>query len=215
MRSWRAMCETINLTVTGLWLGALVMTGVTAAILFPTVRDLRPTLPEYALYQGEHWRIAAGQPGDKIFVACDAIQFVCAMVAAVSLATMVFVTKVRVKRPAMLIRIAALVVAFVLLGSRFFFLQPWMDTNLHGFWEAAAKGDNANAERLRAAFDADHPIASNMLAATALCVLLAMVFGAWCAATPETADVKSERAKKKFGDGPKLETPLLARTLRR
>jgi len=210
MRSWRATCETINLTATGLWLGSLVMTGVTAALLFPIVKSQTPMLPKFALYTGEHWRIAAGQPADKIFVACDAIQFMCAMVAAVALATMVFVTKVRVRRPAMLIRIAALVFAFILLGTRFFFLQPWMDTHLHAFWEAAEKGDTVVAEQFRAKFDADHPIASNMLAATAFCVLLAMVFGAWCAATPEAGDTR-----KKVGGSTTLETPMLARTLGR
>lgn len=211
MRSWRAMCETINLTVTGVWLGVLVMTGVAAAVLFPMVRDLRPTLPDYSLYQGEHWRIAAGKPADRMFIICDAIQFVCAMIAAISLATLVFAGRVRVRRAAMLVRIAMLVVAFALLGARFFFLQPWMDTNLRAFWEAAEKGDNASAERFRAAFDADHPIASNMLAATLLCVLVTMVLGAWCAATHDRAAVEGGTGRGRRGE-PAMETPMLART---
>jgi len=218
MKSWRALSETIHLTVLGIWLGVLLMTGVAAAVLFPTIKQLRPTLPDFASYTGEHWRIAAGQPAAKLFVICDATQFACAMIGAISLLVLVFVAKVKVRRPAMLIRIGAFLLAMGLLGAQFFFVAPSMHVNMLAFWQAAAAGDNTGAEVFRAAFDKDHPTASAILSSTAGCVFVSFMFAAWCSSTHERPEktrgsVREESpASSAPPAAPRLETPLLART---
>lgn len=210
------MAEAIHLTALGLWLGIVVMTGAAAAVLFPTLKKLNPTLPDFAAYNGEHWRIAAGKPASTLFSIADSAQLMCALLAVVSVLVLIFFVKVPVRRPAMLIRLGALALAMAALGFELFFLAPGMWTSLAAFWTAAAAGQNEVAEKFRAAFDADHPRASATLSATAACVFVSLFTGAWVAATHDAAprrvpptSASPEQSK------PVIETPLLARSPRR
>lgn len=207
------MSESIHLPAMGLWLGSVVMTGAAAGVLFPKMKGLAPTIPAYGAYTGEHWRIAAGTPAATLFDICDGIQLGCAMIAAVSLMTLVYVGKAPVRRPAMLVRIGALALAFVALGYQLFFLSPGMRTNLLAFWIAAKEGKNEAAEVFRAAFDAAHPKATAALAAVAACVLVSLITGAWSAATHDEA---AARHGGRRATTPKtvIETPLLAKNPR-
>lgn len=209
------MCETIHLTAMGLWLGTLVMTGAAAAVLFPTMKELGPTLPSHAAFTGEHWRIVAGKPAATLFQICDGIQFVCAMLAAVSLLTLVGIARVRVRRrPSMFIRIISLGLAFIALSYHLFVLSPRMWTSLLSFRQAAAAGQNDLAAQFQAAFQSDHPTASNTLAAIAACVLVSLTTGIWAATThadhPRTNDDDASPAPNKAV----LEIPMLARNPR-
>ena len=53
-----AAAEGLHLAALGAWLGAIVVSGAAAAIIFPTMRSLDPRMPEFGSYQGPHWMIA-------------------------------------------------------------------------------------------------------------------------------------------------------------
>ncbi len=210
MGTWRAFCETIHLVALGLWVGTLAMTGAAAAILFPTIRGLRPTLPDYARYTGEHWLIAAGHVVQRLFLLCDTIQFGCATVASASLAVLYLRLRLEWRRPASFARLGGLLVAMGVLFYQFFFLVPGMNRHLTAYWIAAQTGDNATALVHKAAFDADHPTATGLLVSGTLAVLVALVAGAWSAATPGYGGPAGEPSRA--GRPGRLEEPLLART---
>jgi len=223
MKSLKPLCETVHLTAMGVWLGALLMTGAAAAVIFPTMKKLGPVIPSYEKYTGEHWLIVAGLPASKFFDVCDAAQFTCSILAAGSLMLLVFRAKVGFLRRSMMIRTAALVIAMFLLGCLLFFVAPTMNTNLKLYWIAAAEGNNAAAEQFHAAFDADHPTARRLLSSTAVFVFISLIAGAWAATTHSLATTSPARPRRSGpgsadADAPrkpasaKLETPLLART---
>ncbi|MGQ0628913.1 MAG: hypothetical protein ACT4PL_12535 [Phycisphaerales bacterium] len=59
----------------GLWFGSLIMSGVAAAVLFPTLKRLDPTLGAYPKYTGSHWLLAAGHVAEIVFYISDIISF--------------------------------------------------------------------------------------------------------------------------------------------
>lgn len=161
------------------WLGAVWMSGVVAATVFPEMRDLNPRLPGYAAYEGEHWRLAAGRVAARVFLAGDAIALVSAMIATVALLVSVLYYKACVRRGAGLVRVAGFVAAMALLGFQFSYLGPRMHPELARYWEAAAAGDNEAARAHLAAFDRHHPTASNVLIGMGLSLALTLVAGVW------------------------------------
>ena len=184
MKRWRAVAETVHLTALGLWLGALVMTGLMAATLFPMMKGLDPRLPAYEKYTGEHWMIAAGQPMAKIFLYSDILQFACATLCIFTMGVLLFKCRISMRRPSGAIRVLALATAICLLGGRGIYLSPRMELNMRGYWEAALQGNNTEAAKFKDVFSADHPTASRLMGGTAVALLLAMLAGAWSASTP-------------------------------
>lgn len=167
------------------WLAALVAGGLSAATLFPTMKELAPTLPAFELYSGEHWRVAAGIPANTIFGIADRIQFICGGIALMTLGFWMS-TLARLKNeghsiafiPALL-RTLAITGAMAGLCYQLFILGPRMSTALKQWLAAAVAGDNAAAESFRAAFDTDHPTASLTLSFTAVCVLFGLIVHLW------------------------------------
>ncbi|MDI1288967.1 MAG: hypothetical protein PSX37_03320 [bacterium] len=168
-----------------IWLAALVAAGLSAATLFPAMKSLEPSLPSFALYEGEHWRIAAGIPANNIFGIVDRIQFVCGGVALMTLGFWMS-TLARLRQegqsiaviPALL-RTVAISGAMAGLCYQLFILGPRMSIALKKWIAAASAGDTATAETFRAAFDTDHPSASRTLMFTAACVIFGLVVHLW------------------------------------
>jgi len=185
MRRLRPSLETTHLIALGLWLGALVMTGATAAIAFPTLRDLDPSLPVFEAYPRDHWSIAAGMVMARVFFVSDAMQMACGLVAAGTLGMLFLSGTIARRRAAQVIRAALLFALLVSLLQYLIFPAREMAQDLNAFWNAAKAGDLETAERHRAAFDRAHPGASLRLSLHAVGVLAAMAIGAWAAATPE------------------------------
>lgn len=179
----RAVAETVHLTALGLWTGCVIMTGVAAAIIFPSIKELRPQLPDYAGYTGEHWLVTAGHPASRIFFASDAAQFTFACLAIVTMCVLLFVVKIPLRRPAAVVRLLALVVALGAFGYYFLVLAPRMQLNLRGFWEAAIQGNNTEAMKFKAIFDGDHPVSRTLMAVIAGSVLASFISGVWTAVT--------------------------------
>ena len=169
--------EASHLLALAVWLGALLMGGVVAALVFPAMEALDPQLPDYANYPGPHWRITAGQFAARVFRISDVIQYVCAAVVLAALAGMWWFRPPIFKPPWG--RTAFALAAWTLLGYHAFVLEPRMHPNMTGYWAAAKAGDEHAAQMLHAAFDRDHPAATRNLVATAVVILVSLGGSAW------------------------------------
>jgi len=179
----RKALEAVHVTAAGVWAGVLVMAGGSAAVLFPEMRSLEPELPAYSAYGGEHWRLAAGIVQNEVFKIADVAQFVLATVCLASLLGMLVFGGLSTRRVSTGVRIVVLCVAMSLTSYHLFILGPRMQASARVYWDAARAGDTAVADRARAAFNADHPTASNVLGATAVSTLALAAVGAWSAAS--------------------------------
>lgn len=170
--------ETVHLTALGVWAGALFGAGVAAAVAFPTMRALDPTLGAYPNYTGEHWMLAAGRVAARVFLITDVAQFVCAFLAVVGfIGATVFGPRSR--SWLRFFRAGALGVAFLLVSYHLLIQGPRMDRDLRAYWDAAAAGDNATATTHQDAFAAQHGAASRIMTATFGATLLTLGLGAW------------------------------------
>lgn len=174
----RRILETIHLTALALWLGGLAMTGVLAAIIFPTMKELDPSLPAYAPYEGEHWRIAAGKVANTGFLVIDAVGIGALLVSLAMLGALGLWRWLDFSKPATILRLVALGAAIATMAWSLGVLRPRMQENLTAFWQAARAGDNEAADRHQAAFSADHPRAS--LTMTVQFVTVGWAFVAGC-----------------------------------
>lgn len=172
------MAETIHLTALGVWCGALLGAGLTAAVTFPTMRDLEPTLGAYPAYGGDHWMLAAGQVASRVFLGTDIVQFVCAFLAIVGFAVAV-IAGPRRKSWLQFFRAAGTGVAFLLVSYHLLLLMPPMQNDLRAYWDAAKAGDTPTAEVHRQAFSDRHGDASRSIGSTAFVTLVTLGLGVW------------------------------------
>lgn len=170
--------ETLHLTAIGVWCGALFGAGVAAAVAFPTMRNLDPTLAAYPEYTGEHWMLAAGRVAARVFVITDIAQFVCAFLAVVGFMLATFAGD-RTRSWLRFFRAAALGAAFLLVSYHLLIQAPRMDRDLRAYWDAAASGDNDAALIHQEAFSRQHPGASRTMTATFIATLATLGLGAW------------------------------------
>lgn len=211
MSRGRGMCETLHLLALGLWLGALVMTGATAAIIFPTMRTLDPSLPGFPGAPDDQWMLAAGTVMQRVFFVCDAVQLGAAVVAAATLILLVSFFGLTLRRPSAVVRTALLLGVLTALAYYLVSLSPQMTHNLREYWDAAKAGDTAKAATFKAAFDADHPRASALLGANTFGVLVAFIAAAWCAATPDGVGASGTGGGVRPRRPSELEPPALLR----
>lgn len=182
MPTFRTFFHATHLLFLGLWFGVLIMTSVAAAILFPTIRDLDPSLPAYAAYTEPHWRIAAGHVGNKVFLASDIIQYFCAAGTGICLVFGLLLGTFRGARRSMILRLLPLCAAMLILAYQAALLRPTMSNDLADYWQAAEQGDMETTQTAQHRFDEAHWVAEKLIGATTLCVFVAFVAGA--AATP-------------------------------
>lgn len=169
----RILCETVNILVLGLWAGALALVGVAAAIAFPAMKTLDPVLPGFALYDGDHWRIAAGKVMNPLFNVVDDVGFVAIAVSLIALAVLMSGERLRRTRLAGF-RIVLWIGVAVL--SSYIVMVPRADMNTlaEEHWTHAAAGENDQAEVAREAFDELHHTASALHVTQFLFVTLAL-----------------------------------------
>lgn len=178
----RSICEVVHIAALGFWLGALVLAGTAAAIIFPTMRDLEPHLPRYSAYTGEHWLIAGGSVAARVFWFTDAVQFACVLLAGLTFGIAVMWCGLPIRRASTFLRSLILLSLIGLLSYRLGFVEPGLSSALRNHWAAALAGDNAAATRLKAVFDAGHPLQTRLMAITAglvLCAIAAVIGSFW------------------------------------
>jgi len=217
-KPWRrlAASEAVHVTALGVWCGAVVMTGAAAAVAFPTMKELDPTLPAYAGYPGDHWSLAAGTVMAQVFTLADLVQLVAATLAGMTFLASVAFFRMPLRRPVNVLRGALLLATIGVLAFHLFSLAPRMNRAMRAYWDAAAAGNVETADRHKQTFDELHPQASTVLSATAAMTLALTGLGAWSAASRGSGQAPSRRdpspaPKEPDASGP--QEPLLARNL--
>lgn len=181
-RTFHKLGETVHLASLGIWAGVLGGAGIAAAVTFPTIRDLDPSLPAYTEYGGDHWMLAAGMVAGKVFVISDVVQFVCTFGAIIGFALAVVCGGyLKTDRRSWLLFFRALFLglAFISVAYHLLILMPSMQHDLRQYWDAALAGDTDTAEAFRQAFSDRHPDASRSLGLTALAALVTLILGVW------------------------------------
>ncbi|RNC81928.1 MAG: hypothetical protein ED559_09130 [Phycisphaera sp.] len=180
------------------------MTGAAAAVIFPVVKTLDPTLPEYAAYTGPHWRLAAGHVASRIFLISDAVQLGCIIITGLTLGVIALSAEAWAKPIVTGLRIISLLAAISLMTYSFAFLGPRMNTNMVNYWDAAKTGDNESALAHQQAFDKDHPTASRVMVGSFLCALLLNTSGAFAASGASNRNPLTGTSAKRTLEEPSL-----------
>jgi hypothetical protein len=172
----RRLAEGLHMAFLGLWAGALIMVGIGAPLVFITMRQLDPALPEFASYSGPHYLVAGGQVVRRLFGICDILQGIAVIAAAATLAIIARRTGVRGLTALRLLLAAALT---ILLAYRFIILSPDLSATLLTSWDAARSGDTERASQLRAIYNQGHQFEQRLFGATAIMVLAMLALGCW------------------------------------
>lgn len=172
------IAQIVHLLALALWLGAVAMSGVVAAIVFPLMRTLEPTLASYPDYEGDHALLAAGRVASSVFFAVDTIQFICATLALFTLAALVAMGYT-LNTGARVLRVIVLCMTLALLSYHLFFFMPELTTTLNAYWNSAADGNTQLADTFKDKFLESHSAASNILGALALGVAMNLTLAAW------------------------------------
>ncbi len=163
------VAEIIGLAAASLWCGLLLTCGFVAALIFPTMKSLSPQLPGFALYDGDHWRIAAGQFAAPMFGLLAWIQSLLALV--------IFMSCRIAGRRGMTAHLPSAAFMSALLSGILVY-RPMMNL-IAGQWAAAAEGHSARAAASALQFAAMHRWASVSISIT---LILAVASAAACAA---------------------------------
>src|ERR1043165_7451722 len=179
--------EILHAALMSLWIGAAILAGAAAALTFPTVKQLQPSLPTYARYDGEHWRIAGGKVMVPIFGFAGWMQVAC-----VTLACVAFFVARWPHHGVTGKRVTAVRALFLVLfvwgtGYQAAVLRVRMTNNLYEEWSAAESGDNAAAQKARSAFDADHGRSNAALGGSVVLGLLCVGLAAAACRPPREA----------------------------
>ena len=179
----RAALESVHALAAGLWLGALVMAGATAGILFTNMRTLDPSFGVFAGYNGDQSNIGAGFLQNRVFLALDFIQYGGATLALVATIGLIVLCGLPVRRPSSVVRLLSLGAAMTLVSYHLFVLTPRMQENAQAYWAAAEAGENEAAAAAHDRFNADHPTARRVLGGLSISVACLLASGAWSAAS--------------------------------
>ena len=207
-RPARALLESVHAVAAGLWLGALVMAGATAGVLFTHMRTLAPEFAVFEHFTGEQSTIGAGFLQNRVFLALDFIQYGSATLVLISTIGLIVICRFPIRRVSSVVRLLALGAAMILVSYHLFVLTPRMQENAQIYWAAAEAGENEAARSAFDAFDADHPRARQVLMSLVISVLVLLASGAWSAASVSTERPDPSSAKRR--DPKARETPRLA-----
>jgi hypothetical protein len=190
MTGWKAFCETVHLGALGIWAGFLGATVAFAANVFPIMKGLNPSLPEYAKYPQDHWKIAAGSVAQRGFLISDIVQFVCAILAVGTLGCLIALFGLPRRRTSTIVRACTLGLALACAASSIIIVSPQLNAAIRLKWAAAAAGDLAAVARHGEVVDLLHPISSKLLGGALVCVVLAFFSGLWgtCRGRAETGE---------------------------
>lgn len=170
------LAHAVQLAAMGVWCGSVAMSGVSAALIFPRMKDMAPTLSGFADYGGDHAMLAGGRIASPIFFAVDAVQFVCGFVVLATLIGMLL-CGYALRTPLRVVRSVLTLATLGVLSYHLTIMMPEMSEHLRTYWELAAQGDTAGADVAKDAFMRMHPVASRTIGTltvmTLLCALIA------------------------------------------
>lgn len=202
--------EAIQVAAWATWAGALLVTGATAYFVFTLLKRLDPTLPQYAAYDGEHWRLLGGYVAERLFIGGDVVGFLAICVGGGAFALACWKGHPHPRTWTAAFR-ALLVMAMVgLMTYRFAVLDPAMQADLAAYRQAAARGDTQAALGLQAEYDVHHKTASNVIVGSLLLSLAALGF-----TLATTRRVMSGNAGDTTPPPSRLQEPALAKGPRR
>ena len=170
--------QVVHIVALSAWFGAVGMSGIVAATVFPIVGRMRPTLGAYPEYTGDHALLAGGLIAGKVFLIVDSVQFICAAVALASFVTMI-IAGYSINSLMRVLRSVLLLLTMGLLSYHLFILMPGMTEDLRNYWDFAAIGNTEQAEIHKNAFFAYHESASNSLKALMGATLVCLVLAVW------------------------------------
>lgn len=179
MMAWLRMSETAHTLALAVWLGMIGTAAVAAAVIFPQMRDLEPSLAGYPNYTGEHWMLAAGKIANRIFMIGDTVQAITAGIAGLTLAVALVARRFSPFGVAAGLRLLGILVAFGALSYQLGSLRPEMRRELDNYWLAAEEGRNEEAQQHQARFRELHPAASRSMAIAGGGVLVSLAAAVW------------------------------------
>lgn len=170
--------EVVHVVALSAWFGAVGMSGIVAATVFPIMGRMKPTLGAYAEYGGDHALLAGGLIAGRVFLIVDTVQFIAGGVALASFVTMIM-AGYSINTVGRLIRSVAFLMTMGLLSWYLFVLGPAMAADLSNYWDLAAAGNTEQAEVYKNAFFAFHQTAANGLKGLMAAVLLCLILAVW------------------------------------
>lgn len=175
--------DAVSVWVLGIWAGALIMTGASAAIIFPEMREMSASVTGLILPVDEHWKYIAGRVQNRVFGVCDWLQLSAGFLTlALFIVSWLRGRSAQVGHRLWIARVGLMSVLLAALGVYIAWLAPAMQTDLRAFW-AAIDAKNLEAARIaQASFDTYHPIASKffsgmLLGVVALGLVIALGIG--------------------------------------
>jgi hypothetical protein len=172
------IAQIVHLVALSIWLGAVAMSGVVAAIVFPLMREVEPTLGAYADYGGDHSVLAGGLVASRVFFAVDFIQFVCGSLALLTIAIMM-ASGYSLNTVARVFRVIVLCTTLALLSYHLVIFMPKLQQILSAYWSLAQMGDTAQADAFKDRFLASHAAASRILGTLTIAVLINLILAGW------------------------------------
>ena len=187
------IAEIVHAVSLGVWLGVILTAAFAAAILFPIMRQLDPTLGAYPAFQGDHAPLAGGRIAARIFLFADLAGFICLMLAGLSTLVWTLVEWPRRPKPAA-IRSTLLLALVLVFGYTLIVHGSRLNQRSNLYWAAADAGQTVAAEQHRSAIRDMHPTSRNLMATTAVLALASLLTGLWCATTaaPPTRDAPND-----------------------
>ncbi len=173
-RSALRILDLVQASALSVCVGVVFTTGVAAAVAFPMMRNLDPSLPSFESVS-DHWLIAAGSIMARIFNIAATIEGAALIVAALALMISISIAKAPKNRIALFIRVGLLALTMAIYIHYRAVLTPRMNGNFSSFLAAAQDHDTETAQTFREAFGADHPTSSKELGAIGLLSLLSAI----------------------------------------
>jgi hypothetical protein len=186
------IAQIVHLAALAVWLGSVAMSGVVAAIVFPLMRTLEPTLAAYPEYEGDHALLAAGRIASKVFFTVDMVQFVCGSLALATLLIMIM-SGYSLNTMARVLRMIVLFATLALLSYHIFFFMDGLQKTLQGYWHFAAEGNTMQADQFKELFLESHSAASRILGAMALLVLINIGLAGWTLTATNSGSTSAKR----------------------
>lgn len=168
--------EAIQVAAWATWSGALLVTGLTAYFVFTLLKGLDPSLPEFAAYSGEHWKLLGGYVAERLFIGADVVGFLAICLGGGAFALACWKGYPHPRSWIAAIRALLIMAMMGIMTFRFASLDPAMQLDLAAYRQAAALGDTENALAMQAEYDKHHKTASNVMAASLLVSLGALGF---------------------------------------